>query len=340
LGEKSVRKRLVFLGDVMLGRGVNEVLREVPPDYIWGNTLGIIKSADYSLINLECALTYHKEAWTKTVKVFFFKADPDKAIAALQEANVSCVSLANNHTLDFQEEGLVDTLKYLDEAGICRAGAGKNISEARAPAFREVGEIKVGLVAFTDNEPDFAATEDSPGVNFVPVLPGSDYLKLLINSVVEAKRAADIVIVSAHWGPNMRFRPPLAFREVAHALIDAGADIFHGHSAHNFQGIEIFQGRPIMYDTGDFIDDYAIDPIYRNDQSFIFALNLNGTTIESLDLYPVHLSYAQTNLAKGAEFVEIAGRMEKLSGEFGTKIARLEDRLSIDVAGERLKKAR
>ncbi|MBE0448238.1 MAG: CapA family protein [Actinobacteria bacterium] len=313
----------------MLGRGVNEVLQEAPPDYIWGNTLDVIRSADYSLINLECALTYHEKAWTKTIKVFFFKADPEPAVAALREANISCVCLANNHTLDFQEEGLIDTLKYLDEAGVCRAGAGKNISEARSPAFRKVGDITIGLVAFTDNEPGFAATGDTPGVNFMPVLPNSDYFNPLLSSVMEARRAADIVIVSAHWGPNMRFRPPLAFREVAHMLVDAGADIFHGHSAHNFQGIEIYKGRPIMYDTGDFIDDYAVDPIYRNDQSFVFALNLSGTTVESIDLYPVHLSYTQTNFATEPEFTEIAERMGKLSGELGTKVMRLKDRLSI-----------
>jgi poly-gamma-glutamate synthesis protein (capsule biosynthesis protein) len=335
LDKRSGQKRVIFLGDVMLGRGVNEVFWEVPPDFIWGTTLDIIKSADYSLINLECALTYHEEIWTETMKAFYFKADPDSAIAALREANISCVCLANNHTLDFQQEGLIDTLRYIDEAGICRAGAGENISEARSPAFRRVDNIIVGLVAFTDNEPGFAATEDTPGVNFVPVLPNSDYFSPLLSSVVEAKRAADIVIVSAHWGPNMRFHPLLAFREAAHMLIDAGADIFHGHSAHNFQGIEIYKGKPILYDTGDFVDDYAIDPTYRNDQSFIFVLNLNGVVMESIDLYPVHLSYAQTNLASEPEFTEIAERMERLSGELGTKVTRLKDRLSISVSVNR-----
>jgi len=332
------KKRLVFLGDVMLGRGVNEVLQDEPPEYVWGNTVDIIKSADFSLINLECALTYHDEIWNETPKAFYFKADPDKAIAVLKEANISCVCLANNHTLDFQEKGLVDTLEYLDEAGICRMGAGRDIGEARAPVYRQVGDLTVGLIAFTDNEPGFAATETSPGVSYTPVMPHSDSFIPILESVVEAKRRANIVIVSAHWGPNMIFHPPILFQDAAHALISAGADIIHGHSAHNFQGIEIYRGKPIMYATGNFIDDYAIDPIYRNDQSFIFALNLRGKEVESIDLYPVHLSYAHTNLARGVEFDKIAKRMEELSGEFGTKITRRKDKLTISLPekGERV----
>lgn len=94
-----------------------------------------------------------------------------------------------------------------------------------------------------------------------------------------------------------------------------------------------------MYATGDFIDDYAIDPVFRNDQSFIFIVNLLGASIESIDLHPVHLSYAQTNLAKGSEFAEIAERMEKLSGELGTEVVRLEERLMIPVAKRRAKEA-
>jgi len=323
------KRRLVFLGDVMLGRGVNEMLQDVSSEYVWGNAVDIIKSADFSLINLECALTYHDEIWTETPKAFYFKADPDKAIAALKEANISCVCLANNHTLDFQEKGLIDTLEYLDEAGICRAGAGRDIGEARAPAYRQVGELTVGLIAFTDNEPSFAATETSPGVNYTPVMPHSDSFIPILESVAEAKHRADIVIVSIHWGPNMILHPPVLFQDAAHALVSAGADIIHGHSAHNFQGIEIYKGKPIMYATGNFIDDYAIDPFYRNDQSLIFALHLRGKEVESIDLYPVHLSYARTNLAGRIEFDKIAKRMEELSGEFGTEITRPRDKLTI-----------
>jgi len=245
--------RMVLIGDVMLGRGVNKVLRQVPPEYVWGDTLDIVREADYSLINLECALTRHPLPWDKTLKAFYFKSDPEPAIATLKAANITCVCIANNHTLDFKEKGLLDTLQTLDKANICRAGAGRDIAGGRAPAYREVRGFTVGLVAFTDNEPDFAATSKRPGVNYIPVIPDMPEVAPLLETVEEAGERADIVIVSAHWGPNMRLRPPREFRTLAHRLIDAGADIFHGHSAHNFQGIEIYKGKPIFYDTGDFI---------------------------------------------------------------------------------------
>ncbi|MCL6472326.1 MAG: CapA family protein [Firmicutes bacterium] len=329
------KRKFIILGDVMLGRGVNEVTRKAPPTHVWGNTLDIIKSADYSLINLECALTYHEEQWDEFGKAFYFRADPGPAIAILRAANITCACLANNHILDFREEGLVDTLHFLDRAGICRAGAGRNLAEAREPAYRDVGGLKVGLMAFTDNEPSFAAGHESAGVNYVPIHVDTDQFNSLLESVSEAKQACDILIVSTHWGPNMVFRPSDEFREAAHRLVNAGADIIHGHSAHNFQGIEIYNGRPIMYSTGDFIDDYATDPIYRNDWSFIFVINLSGAEFESIDLYPVRVLYAQTNLAIGMESVLIVDRMESMCAEFNTRTVRQQNKLTIPIFEER-----
>lgn len=333
------KKRLVFLGDVMLGRGVNEVIRKAPTGYAWGNTLEIIKSADYSLINLECALTYHEKNWAKTPKAYYFRADPGVAIACLRAANISCACIANNHILDFQEEGLVDTLNFLDKAGICHAGAGRNLSEAREPAYRTIGDIRVGLIAFTDNEPAFAATQDSPGVEYLPVYVDTEPFNSFLEAVFEAKRTCDILTVSVHWGPNMEFRPPIEFCEAAHKIIAAGADVVHGHSAHNFQGIEIYEGKPIFYATGDFIDDYAIDPIYRNDWTFIFVLNISGVEMDSIELYPVHISFAQALLAKGPESTLIMDRMEAMCDELGTKTVRQKGKLTIQIAEREIKRA-
>ena len=339
LSKLPEQKKFILLGDVMLGRGVNELIRESPPGYAWGDTLEIIKSADYSLVNLECALTYHEKNWAKTPKAYYFRADPGVAIACLKAANISCACIANNHILDFQEEGLVDTLNFLDKAGICHAGAGRNLPEARDPAYRAIGDTRVGLIAFTDNEPAFAAAEELSGVDYLPVYLDTEPFNSFLEAVFEAKRACDILIVSAHWGPNMEFRLPIEFREAAHRMIAAGADIIHGHSAHNFQGIEIYEGKPIFYATGDFIDDYAIDPIYRNDWTFIFVLNINGVEMDSIELYPVHISFAQAMLAKGIESTLIMDRMEAMCGELGTKTARQKDRISVPISEEQLRRA-
>jgi poly-gamma-glutamate synthesis protein (capsule biosynthesis protein) len=311
----------------MLGRGVNETLRDVRPGEPWGDVLPLLLSADLRIINLECAITGHKRPWSRTPKVFHFRADP-VAVEVLRTARVDACSLANNHTLDFEEEGLLDTLRYLDEAGIRHAGAGHNREEAARPAVLDVSPERVALVAFTDNEPPFAAGPGKAGTNYLPVSMEPEALDRVEEAIGAAREAGvEIVVFSNHWGPNMVERPPELFRRFARAVVDRGADVYFGHSAHIFQGIEIYRGKPILYDTGDFIDDYAVDPRLRNDRSFLFNVTAEDGELRRLELFPVSLPYARVELARGAEREAILGRMEGLSAEMGTTIVRREDRL-------------
>jgi poly-gamma-glutamate capsule biosynthesis protein CapA/YwtB (metallophosphatase superfamily) len=312
----------------MLGRGVNEMLRTMSPGQLWGDVLSLMSLADLRIINLECALTGHKQPWRRTPKVFHFRADPS-AIEVLRAARVDGCSLANNHTLDFEEQGLLDTLEHLEAAGLLYAGAGRNQEEAAQPALLEVRpDHAVALLAFTDNEPPFAAGADRPGTNYLPVSLEPEVLRRVEEAITTAREAgAKTVVFSNHWGPNMVQRPNDLFRRFAHAVIDRGADIYYGHSAHIFQGVEIYRGKPILYDTGDFIDDYAVDPDLRNDWSFLFKISLEYGEFRCLELFPVTLSYARVESATGAERRAIMDRMESLSREMGTAFARHDDRL-------------
>jgi poly-gamma-glutamate synthesis protein (capsule biosynthesis protein) len=189
----------------------------------------------------------------------------------------------------------------------------------------------VALVAFTDNEPPFAAGSDRPGTNYLPVSLEPEVLDRLEIAIMTAREAgAETIIFSNHWGPNMVQRPNTLFRRFAHAVMDRGADIYYGHSAHIFQGVEIYRGKPILYDTGDFIDDYAIDPRLRNDWSFLFKISFEGGEFRRLELFPVTLSYARVESATRAEREAIFDRMEDLSREMGTALARHEDRLVLE----------
>jgi len=140
------------------------------------------------------------------------------------------------------------------------------------------------------------------------------------------------VVFSNHWGPNMVRRPPEAFRRFARAVVDLGVDVYYGHSAHVFQGVEIYRGKPILYDTGDFIDDYAVDPDLRNDRSFLFRVSVEGGDLKRLELFPVVLPYARVELARGVEREAILDLMQTLSAEMGTTFERREDRLVIEPA--------
>jgi poly-gamma-glutamate capsule biosynthesis protein CapA/YwtB (metallophosphatase superfamily) len=321
---------LALVGDVMLGRGVQEALHALSPEQPWGDVLPLMDSADLRIVNLECAITDHKRPWRSTPKVFHFRADPS-AIEVLQAARIDGCSLANNHTLDFEERGLLDTLEYLREAGIPYAGAGRDQEEAARPALLGARSDEVGrlaLLAFTDNEPPFAAGPDRPGTNHLPVSLEPEILNRVEAAISNAREAgAETVVFSNHWGPNMVQRPSDLFRRFARAVVDRGADVYYGHSAHIFQGVEIYRGKPILYDTGDFIDDYAVDPELRNDRSFLFRVSLEGDEFRRLELFPVTLSYARVELAGGSERRAILDRMERLSQEMGTVFARHEDRL-------------
>src|SRR5215213_6930092 len=327
---------LALMGDVMLGRKVAEVLNHtMRPEEPWGDVMPLLDAADLRIINLECAITDNEQPWTRTAKVFQFRAKPS-AIETLRTARINACSLANNHTLDFEEQGLLDTLEHLDAAGIRHAGAGPNREEAADPAILTVPADhthRVALLAFTDNEPSFAAGSDRPGTNYLPVSLRPGILRRVERAVAAARgMGVDTVIFSNHWGPNMVQRPKGIFRRFVYAVIDRGVDIYYGHSAHVFQGVEIYRGKPILYDTGDFIDDYAVNPELRNDWSFLFRVSVAEGEFKRLDLVPVKLSYARVGLATGDERETILDLMQNLSAEMGTIFERREDRLVIKPA--------
>jgi poly-gamma-glutamate capsule biosynthesis protein CapA/YwtB (metallophosphatase superfamily) len=293
-----------LMGDVMLGRLVDEHLENVPAASIWGDLLPIMNKTDFNLANLECALTTSTEAAPKT---FQFKADP-KRVEALASANIKVVNLANNHILDFGSEGLFETLAVLDAAGILHVGAGKNLQEAECPVFLECDGVTVGISGFTDNEPAWRAGIHREGTAIID--PSLKFESLFLE--------ADVNILTIHWGPNLRNTPPPQFRRFAKSAALAGIHLLHGHSAHVFQGIERIRETVVCYDTGDFVDDYAVDPVLRNDQSFFMIAEVDSLGVKALHLLPTVISEYQVNRAKDEAFTEIALRMEALSREFGT----------------------
>jgi poly-gamma-glutamate synthesis protein (capsule biosynthesis protein) len=244
---------------------------------------------------------------------------------------VDFASLANNHAADFGMPGLLDTVHRIDEAGIAHAGAGGDILAAREPAFLTAAEWRIGVVAFADHPAAWAAGRTTPGINHTPVSLAAEHFGAMANALTIAHQQADLVIFSIHWGPNMRVRPPPTFRAFAHRVIEAGADVFWGHSAHIVQGVEVWHGKPILYDTGDFVDDYAVDPELRNDLSGLFLLRARPPTIERIDVIPVAIGRCQVNRARGEERDCFIERFTALSAERGTAVLATDEALTIPV---------
>ncbi|HVX00581.1 MAG TPA: CapA family protein [Candidatus Babeliaceae bacterium] len=299
-------------GDVMLGRLVNDTIATTSYAYPWGNLLPELYKNDLNIINLETTLTNAKKP---VPKVFNFRANPEVVVSLLL-GNITVVNTANNHILDFGIPGLIETLKVLDSTGIKHVGSGNNELQARRPVIINKNNIKIGIIGATDNEPTWIATSIRPGTNYFSATKANR----LLQDVRALRPLVDILIVCLHWGPNMKERPSHEFRDLAHQLIDSGVDILHGHSAHIFQGIEIYKNKLILYDTGDFVDDYAVDPFLRNDRSFLFNVTVDEQGLRQLKLIPVIIKDMQVRKAQGKQAAQIIRRMQALSQEFHTKI--------------------
>ena len=307
---------IAFVGDMMLGRRVDAAAATMPPDSFLGDTLPVLNRANAVFANLESPITESTRAWRDGHKAFRFRAGP-RAIDILKAANVRFVNLANNHMGDYGDAGLLDTLRHLDGAGIARAGAGRDSADAMRPALFDIGGVTVGAIAITDNMAEFAARPDRAGTNHVRI--GSDHVTLgMIQSQVRKLRAAGatIVVLSAHWGPNLRPWPSRRFKRFARAAIDLGVDVFHGHSAHLLQGFEIRDHGLILYDTGNFLDDYWTFPFIRTDRSSIFVVEFGPNGFERVRIVPVALQQCRVRLAQGRSGRAIVAKLLRASRNY------------------------
>jgi poly-gamma-glutamate capsule biosynthesis protein CapA/YwtB (metallophosphatase superfamily) len=281
---------LFLCGDVMTGRGIDQVLphpgapalyepyvrsaaeyvrlaerksgalsKPVSFDYIWGDALGELarRRPDARIVNLETAVTTSDDPWPG--KGVHYRMHPAN-VPCLAAASLDCCVLANNHVLDWGYAGLGQTLEALRAAGLLVAGAGRNAAEAAMPAAIDL-PARGRVLVFAYGMPssgvpgDWAAAENRPGINFLDG-PSPTAAEGVAASVRAHRRAGDIVVVSIHWGGNWGYAIAASEREFAHRLIDCGVDAVHGHSSHHVKGLEVYRDRPILYGCGDLITDY------------------------------------------------------------------------------------
>jgi poly-gamma-glutamate capsule biosynthesis protein CapA/YwtB (metallophosphatase superfamily) len=226
--------KIALAGDTMLGRGVADALDSAPPEALVADeVVAVAREADLFLLNLECCISERGGPWPDPAKPFFFRAPP-AAVDLLSHLGVDCVTLANNHALDFGTEALLDTLDHLRAAGIVCVGAGPDEKRARAPALLDHDGFRLGVFGVADHPREYAAGPGSPGIAFAPLdgaLPA--WLETGMSEV-----DADAVLVTPHWGPNMAPEPIRRVRGTAAALLAAGATLVAGHSAHVFHGTD------------------------------------------------------------------------------------------------------
>ena len=315
--------KLALAGDTMLGRGVGQRLATAPPETLFADAVvSIAHEADLFVLNLECAISERGRPWPDPNKLFFFRAPP-VAVEVLQRLGVDCVTLANNHALDFGPEALCDTFRHLSDAGIAWAGAGVDEAAARVPVVLDRGGVRIGVVGVTDHPAAYAATSDRPGVAYADLHLGTP--GWLLDTVASAD--ADLVIVSPHWGPNMVAEPLDYVRRSAADLRAAGAGLVAGHSAHVFHGV----ADRVIYDLGDFIDDYATDHRLRNDLGLLFVVEIEHATPVQLEAIPLALDYCHTRLATRDEAAWITRRLRAACTALGTTVSDHDGHVIVDL---------
>jgi poly-gamma-glutamate capsule biosynthesis protein CapA/YwtB (metallophosphatase superfamily) len=308
---------LALAGDTMLGRKVAErIAVEGPEGLVADEIIALTRAADLFVLNLECCISERGTPWPDPLKPFFFRAPP-AAIEVLNQLGVDCVTLANNHALDYGPEALLDTLEHLSSAGVGWVGAGRNLEEAQAPALLEANGLRLAVLGCSDHPREYAAQPDAPGIAY-----GLEWLAASIAGI-----DADAVLVTPHWGPNMTVEPRPHVRRAAADLRAAGATLVAGHSAHVFHGV----GPGILFDLGDFLDDYAVDPELRNDLGLLFLVTLDEGGPRRVEAVPLKLDFCHTRLADGDDAAWIRRRFRAACAGLGTEVMEEDGRLVVNL---------
>lgn len=305
---------LALAGDTMLGRGVADVLRADPyAPLVSPQVAEHLGRADALVLNLECCISDRGTPFPDPDKPFFFRAPP-VAAERLAELGVDAVTLANNHALDYGDDALLDTLSLLEASGIGTAGAGENEDVARTPCRLFCGELILRLVAFCDHPAAFAAGPDRPGVAFADLRSGLP--RWVRETASPDPDGPETVVVAPHWGPNMVPEPLPEVRRAADELLAAGSALIAGHSAHVFQGV----ARRVLFDLGDFLDDYAVDTQLRNDLGLLWFVEFETGMPRRIQALPLGLDYCFTRVASPGESQWIVRRLMALCAPFGTEV--------------------
>jgi poly-gamma-glutamate synthesis protein (capsule biosynthesis protein) len=241
---------MLFLGDVMLSRGVSyQISKNNDLYYPFHSIQTLLRQNDFVFSNFESPIISGRQIHTGEMA---FRVDENLA-PILKELNFSILSLANNHLLDFGQKGLLNTLKLLAENQIQYIGAGENRQEAHRAKILEKNNIKIAFLAYNDSDVILAtneATENRPGTAFMD-------LNALKKDLAETKKSADFTIVSMHSGTEYKENPNSRQIEFAHTAIDNGANLVIGHHPHVVQPIEKYKNGYIFYSLGNFIFDQA-----------------------------------------------------------------------------------
>ncbi|AZN40247.1 CapA family protein [Paenibacillus albus] len=295
---------LSFAGDVLLAASVETLMLKNGYEYPYTYVGPFLKKPDLMAANLETPVTTRGIPAQK--KQYVYKSSPD-ALPALKASGIDVVNLANNHTMDQGEEGLLDTIGHLDSAGIPNMGAGRDDAEAFKPVLLEAKGISVAYIGLSRVIPEgsWKAAKDHPG------LAETYDSTRAVKAIQDAKKQADLVVVMVHWGIEREDNPNDDQKRLAHEYIDAGADLVIGSHPHTLQGFESYKGKWIAYSLGNFIFP-GMTPDKTKDTGVVDArCSADGKC--SLLMHPMRSNQSQPVPLEGEEAAALFKRISAIS---------------------------
>jgi poly-gamma-glutamate synthesis protein (capsule biosynthesis protein) len=277
------------------------------------------------IINVETSVTTSNEYWRG--KEIHYRMHP-KSIGIFLGARIDVCVLANNHVLDFGYPGLLETLAALGKAGLKITGAGRDLTQAEAPAVIPLKERNVIVFALGSQTSgifaSWAATDDKPGVHLLRDLSEKTATSV-VERVLRVRRQHDIVVASIHWGSNWGYDVPRDQARFAHWLIDGGVDVVHGHSSHHPRPLEVYRNRLILYGCGDFLNDYeGIQGYeqYRGDLALMYFPSFSATTGEltSLVMTPMQIRKIRLTRTSGPDAAWMRTTLDRISATYGSRV--------------------
>ena len=267
--------------------------------------------ADVAMVNLENAMTRRGK---RQHKEFVFHTKP-KYGQLLREARIGLVTLANNHIYDYGREGIFDTMELLDSLGIKHVGAGANIDSARSPVIVERKGLRVGFLGYMDSISTtnlYFAKARKAG----PAVLNRGYL---VEDIGKLKAKCDFVVINIHWGVEKSRTPLQRQIELAHAAIDAGADLIIGHHPHVLQGIEVYRGKVIAYSLGNFLFGGSSRESYP---TALLKVTIPVRAIDSArcEIVPIYVDHWQPRAFEGTGGTGVIDTIRHYSREFEKSI--------------------
>ncbi len=310
--------RISWVGDIVMEVPWRQQM--LPPNALFDGVRERLKSADLAIANLETPLTdwaeqtpYKDKAAVDAGKDVILRVRSPQAAQALAQGGIMVVGLANNHTMDFTDHGLLETFDRLRKAGVLFAGAGENLAAAEDALIVQIKGRRIGILSFSDVVPRYSwAEETRPGI-----ATGKEADRV-VEAIRRARPKVDILILLLHWGTQFVSEPVPRQLYLAQQAQRAGADLVLGAHPHVLQGVGCLGRVPVVYSAGNFVFPTMSLPTRRT-AIFEFQFTLSGPP--SLHLVPVMIDeQGAPQLVEGDTRQDILSEMSKLSQPLGLQL--------------------